>query len=194
MESLGRLYANGKGVSRDYVTAIKWFEAAIREGNSGALLALGSLYELGKGVPRDQERAEEMYSKAVSRGHFVVNLLVKQRIAAAKGDADGEFRLGSSWFGAMGLVEDIDEALRLINRAADKFHATAISTLGFMYKEGWKVPQDYIAAHKWYNIGASLGDDKAKYERDDLAKKMMPSQLADAQKLAREWMEARKKR
>ncbi|TAK06102.1 sel1 repeat family protein [bacterium] len=94
----------------------------------------------------------------------------------------------------MGLVEDIDEALRLINRAADKFHARAISTLGFMYKEGWKVPQDYVTAHKWYNIGASLGDDKAKYERDDVAKKMMPSQLADAQKLAREWMEARKKR
>ena len=64
MEDLGHLYASGKGVTKDYSTAIKWFEAAIREGNSGALLALGSLYELGKGVPRDQKKAEELYSKS----------------------------------------------------------------------------------------------------------------------------------
>ncbi len=94
----------------------------------------------------------------------------------------------------MGLVEDSDEALRLIHRAADKLHTRAISTLGYMYKEGWKVPQDYVTAHKWYNIAASLGDDKSKYERDALAKLMTSSQIAEAQKLAGEWMEARKKR
>ena len=195
MESLGRLYANGKGVSRNYAMAIRWFEAAIREGNSGALLALGSLYELGKGVPRDQKKAEELYSTAVSRGSFVATELAKERVGAAKGDADAEYRLGELWLGGgVGLVEDIDEALRLINKAADKFHPGAISALGFMYKKGWKVPQDYVMACKWYNIGAALGDGRSKHERDAIAKMMTPSQLADAQKLAREWMESRRRR
>jgi TPR repeat protein len=194
MEDLGHLYASGRGVARDYAIAIKWFEAAIRDGNLGALLALGSLYELGKGVPRDKKTAEDLYSKSLSRGYFFGIRLAKLRADAAKGDTNAEYELGQSWFGTSGLVEDIDEALRLINKAADKFHTRAILTLGFMYKQGWKVPQDYVTAHKWYNIGASLGDDKAKYERDDLAKKMTPPQLADAQKLAREWMESRAKR
>lgn len=194
MEDLGHLYAAGRGVARDYAIAVKWFEAAIREGNSGALLALGSLYELGRGVPRDKKTAEELYSKSLSRGDPDAIRLARLRADAAKGDANAEYELGKSWFGTSGLVDDIDEALRLINKAADKFHTAAILILGYMYKNGWKVPQDYVAAHKWYNVGASLGDGKAKYERDELAKKMTPSQLADAQKLAREWMEERKNR
>jgi hypothetical protein len=54
------------------------------------------------------------------------------------------------------------------------------------------LPQDYVEAHKWFNLAASA----TKYEdfhedfrkrRDDLAHKMTASQVEDAQRLAREW-------
>ena len=47
--------------------------------------------------------------------------------------------------------------------------------------------QDFIQAHKWYNLAAANGHGKAAEYRDALAKQMTPAQIAEAQKLAREW-------
>jgi hypothetical protein len=51
-----------------------------------------------------------------------------------------------------------------------------------------------VEAHKWANLAASraTGDDREKYAefRDDLVKLMTPAQIAEAQKLAREWQAA----
>ena len=53
------------------------------------------------------------------------------------------------------------------------------------------MPQDYVEAHKWLNLAAALsqGDNqKAMADtRDGLAKQMTPQQIAEAQRLAREW-------
>ena len=61
-----------------------------------------------------------------------------------------------------------------------------------MYGEGLGVPQDYAQAHMWFNLAASRhppgeGRDIAVKNRDDVAKKMTPAQISEAQKLAREW-------
>jgi uncharacterized protein len=63
-----------------------------------------------------------------------------------------------------------------------------------MYDEGRGVPQDYVQAHKWYNLAASRFPtsakefrDRAVGNRDAIAAKMTPAQIAEAQKLAREW-------
>jgi len=49
------------------------------------------------------------------------------------------------------------------------------------------VTQDYVQAHIWYNIAAALGLKIGRKSRDLLAKTMSPEQIAEAQKLAREW-------
>jgi len=49
-----------------------------------------------------------------------------------------------------------------------------------MYKLGRGVAQDYVMAHMYFNI-AGTG-------RGLIEEKMTPSQIAEAQKLAREWM------
>jgi TPR repeat protein len=192
MESLGRLYANGEGVTKNFPLALAWFQKAIDKGNDGgALTALGSMYETGKGVPKNQIRANELYKKAAALGDRSAKRLVENQPLADKGNADAQYHIAEMWLGGHGVVEDIDKALSLLNKAADSGQVQAIERLGHMYREGWKVPQDYVEAHKWYNIAASLGDDRAKYERDALTKLMTPSQIAEAQKLAREWMERR---
>ena len=83
-------------------------------------------------------------------------------------------------------------------QAADQGHAGAQYDLGVMYHSGQGVPQDDVEAHKWYNLAASragyLQQQGIAATRDALAKKMTPAQLAEAQKLAREWQAAFEKR
>jgi TPR repeat protein len=55
------------------------------------------------------------------------------------------------------------------------------------YANGAGVPQDYVLAHMWFNLAARQGYPSAEDHRDTLAKKMTPAQIAEAQRLAREW-------
>ena len=59
--------------------------------------------------------------------------------------------------------------------------------LAGFYLEGWGVPQDYVLAHMWGNLAAAQGNPIGKFIRDEVAKKMTPAQVAESQKLAREW-------
>jgi TPR repeat protein len=75
-------------------------------------------------------------------------------------------------------------------KAAGKGNVWAQSRLGEMYAEGLGVPQDYVQAHLWFNLAASQSEITPNREakaRDDLAAKMTPAQIAEAQRMAREW-------
>jgi hypothetical protein len=39
----------------------------------------------------------------------------------------------------------------------------------------------------WYNLAAAQGDKDAAKARDELTAKMTPAQIAEAQRLARQW-------
>ncbi len=63
-----------------------------------------------------------------------------------------------------------------------------------MFVDGWGVPKDYVQAHMWFNLAAARipasqteKRDKAVENRDLVAAKMTPAQIAEGQKLAREW-------
>ncbi len=58
--------------------------------------------------------------------------------------------------------------------------------LGLMYAKGQGVPEDYVQAHMWLNLTVMQGHEDAKTDRDDIAKKMTPEQIAEAERLARE--------
>ncbi len=90
--------------------------------------------------------------------------------------------------------KDYAAALAMIQPLAQKGEAWAQNTLGLMYFSGEGVPQDYVQAHKWYNLAASrfsagekIGRDKAIANRNRVAELMTPEQIAEAQKLASEW-------
>jgi TPR repeat protein len=57
-----------------------------------------------------------------------------------------------------------------------------------MYYKGEGVAQDYVMAHMYWNIAGAGGHKDAIKWRGIVEKKMTPSQIAEAQKLAREWM------
>ncbi len=70
---------------------------------------------------------------------------------------------------------------------ADQGDSNAQDNLGVLYYMGQGVPQDYVRAHMWFNLAAAGGDKVAARHRDIVAAKMTPAQIAEAQKLAREW-------
>ena len=56
-----------------------------------------------------------------------------------------------------------------------------------MYAKGQGAPQDLVSAHLWFNLAAVKGDEDAIKNRDMAASDMTRDQIAEAQKLAREW-------
>jgi len=66
--------------------------------------------------------------------------------------------------------------------------ADILFELGMMYCLGREVPQDYVTAHKWFNLAAMKGSEDAKHYRRELAMEMSPAQVAEAQRQARCWL------
>jgi TPR repeat protein len=109
------------------------------------------------------------------------------RLAAAQGHAAAQSNLGTMYVNGQGVVQDYAEAVKWYRLAAAQGHAAAQSNLGTMYVNGQGVVQDYVRAHMWFNLGAVSGKaEKATSNRDSLAAKMTPAQIAEAQKIARE--------
>ena len=91
-----------------------------------------------------------------------------------------------------GVPQDYTEAVRWYRLAAEQSNANAQYNLGIMYYYGWGVPKDYVQSHIWSNLAASRlspGErrDNAVMNRDAAAMFITPAQLAEAQRLAREW-------
>lgn len=61
--------------------------------------------------------------------------------------------------------------------------------LGLLYSTGMGVPLDYVMAHKWLNLAAQQGYEEAKRLRVELASEMTREEIAEAQRLARQWMQ-----
>jgi len=82
---------------------------------------------------------------------------------------------------------DVD-SLAQYERDARTGRTEALYNLGLAYSTGQGVVQDYVAAHKWFNLAAMRGSDVAKNWRNQIAGEMNAGQIAQAQKLAREWL------
>ena len=66
---LGSIYADGRGVTRDYSEAMKWFRRAANQGNARAQFNTGTMYEHGQGVPQDYAEAAKWHHLAADQGH-----------------------------------------------------------------------------------------------------------------------------
>jgi uncharacterized protein len=84
--------------------------------------------------------------------------------------------------------------MKWFRRAAGQGNAAAQNDLGLMYDRRQGVPQDYVQAHKWFSLAAArfpaskTGErEQAVRNRDRVAAKMTAAQIAEAQRLAREW-------
>lgn len=65
----------------------------------------------------------------------------------------------------------------------------ALFELGMLYATGRDVAADLVVAHKWFNLAAARGNHSALTHRVELAREMSAEQVAEAQRLAREWLQ-----
>lgn len=79
-----------------------------------------------------------------------------------------------------------NEIERVVRGAQTK--ADAYCNLGLIYATGKSGRIDMVAAHKWLNIAAIKGSERAVVLRADLTRKMNKADLAAALREAREWM------
>ena len=172
---LGFMYANGEDVPEDDAEAVRWWRLAAEQGDAEAQNNLGLQYNIGEGAPQDSQEAVKWF-----------------RLAAEQGHASAQYNLGLLYAsGAEGVTQDYQEAVRWYLLAAGQGHADAQFYLGRRYTKGEGVPQDYVQAHKWVNLAASrtppeMGGYRS-LVRDSLAEEMTALQIAEAQRLAREW-------
>ena len=92
------------------------------------------------------------------------------------------------------VPQDYAEAVRWYRRSAEQGTARVQFNLGLMYESGNGVAQNFVQAHKWFNLAASrLGTsdrdlrDTVVRSRDRVAARLSPTEVAEVQRLAREW-------
>jgi uncharacterized protein len=156
--------------SGDYATALRLIRPLADQGKAGAQYVLGAMYFGGLGVPQDEAEAVRW-----------------SRLAAERGDFYAPSILGFMYFNGRGVQQNYVEAARWLRVGADHGNRQSQFFLADMYSLGHGVPQDYVLAHMWSNLSAAQGEEGAIVVRNDVEKRMTPEQLAEAQKLAREW-------
>ncbi len=175
--NLGVMYHNGHGVPQDYTEAMKWYQKAAEQALADANYNLGVMHHNGEGVPQDDTEAMKWFRKAAEQGY-----------------AKAQYNLGSIYHKGESIPQDYTEALKWYKKAAEQGHADAQYLLGAMYGTGQGVPQDSVLAYMWLSLAASRfsaseGEKRgmAVLNGEIIASKMTPAQIAEAERLAREW-------
>lgn len=149
-----------------------WYHQAALAGHAEAQFNLGLIYagrRSGPGWPRDDTEAIHWFHRAAEQGH-----------------AGAQNELGERYADGYGAVKDDAEAANWWRKAAQQGHPDAQYSLGIMYQNGRGVAKDLVLAHKWISIAATTSED-ARLVLDRLQKNMTPAEVAEAQRLAREW-------
>ena len=137
------MYRFGRGVSEDYVEAVKWYRRAAEQDNAWAQASLGDMYRFGRGVPEDHVEAVRWY-----------------RLAAGQDNAGAQNGLGNMYRFGEGVPQDDAEAVRWYRLAAEQGYPFAQENLGDMYRFGDGVPRDDAEALRWYRLAAEQGGTK----------------------------------
>ena len=143
------------------------------QGDAGAQSALGVMYATGEGVPQDGAEALRWFT-----------------LAAEQGYARGQSGLGLMYARGQGVPQDNAEAERWFRLAAEQGFAGAQFNLGVMYAQGLGVPEDIVLAYMWFNLAEDRGNESALDNKDFAEQQMTREQIAEAQRLSREWIEA----
>jgi hypothetical protein len=145
------------------------------------------MYTNGEGVQQDYTEAALWYRQAAKQGY-----------------AMAQSSLGFMYNFGRGVPQDYAEAEKWYRKAAERGDSFGQSNLALMYVSGDGLPRNYVLGHMWFSLAAAHSHaDFADYGtmtdimyeaaksnaemRDRVASKMTPEQIAEAQRLAREW-------
>jgi len=142
--SLGYIYHDGEGVSKDPEKSALWTWNAAEQGHADAQYNLGIKYGEGDGVSKDPEEGARWTLKAAEQGH-----------------ADAQHNLACAYAEGIGVTQDLQESALWTRKAAEQGRADAQFDLGLMYRDGVGVTQDLQESALWTRKAAEQGDTDA---------------------------------
>lgn len=152
----------------DTVSRIDELQSAAEQGSAEDQYNLAMRYE--HALPKDHREAVRWYRMAATQRH--VGAFYRLCVLSDIG---------------RGMPQDYQEALRWCRLAADQGHGAAMFVIATYYEKARGVPKDVVQAYQWYNLAAANGHEEGAKWRDRLATNMTPTQIAQAQFLARNW-------
>lgn len=114
---------------------------------------------------------------------IIKTLALSLILFGSAGLASADYNDGMRYF----EQQEYRQALQQFRDAAKRGDPDAQYMLGRLSAAGNGTTQDFVQAHKWYNLAASRGHRHAAEARDSLAERMTSTQIARAQQAARDW-------
>lgn len=159
----------------DYEKAVEVWRVLAEQGIPVAQYRLGEMYAEGKGVAQSDTTAVQWLQRAADQGL-----------------ANAQYDLGASYAAGLGVARNDAEAAKWFRRAAEQGMVFAQLNLGLMYAAGQGVPQSNVEAMTWLQLavialppGGARSD--AAHSMQDVADKMTPEQLRQANAAAKSW-------
>lgn len=157
---------------------------AAKTGLAGMALLLSIAVSVSAGPLEDADAAYQ-------RGDYATALELLRPLAD-HGDVHAQVGLGAMYLRGVGVSQDDTKAAWFFREAAEQGDASAEANVGAMYARGRGVPQDYVKAYMWFTLAAvhyQPGAERmaALQNRNLVATQLTPMQIAEAQRLAREW-------
>src|SRR5580704_11683726 len=166
----GDIFREGRW--KDPKQLVYWWTKAAEQGDVHAQLWLGAHYEQGRqGIERDYLKALKWLS-----------------MAAKQGQTDAQVAFGQMYENGEGVRRDYGMAAYCYRKAADHTldlggAGRGANSLAELYQDGHATSQDYVFVYLWY----AYTQDKDGMQ--EVAHNMSASQLADAQRRVRKWIE-----
>lgn len=218
----GQMYYWGRGVPESRPDAAIWLRRAAEQGHPEAQVRLSLIYECGQGVRKDEAKAVEWIRRAAKQGHIQAQMFLGYRYkhgdgvpknaneavkwyrrAADRGGKEEQYRLGELLYESYRFYNDSQsqarareaEAIKWITRAADQGHPDAMFKLSNYYSLPPDGPNaNLVESYKWMMIAITYSDWYSKKNLDVRTRNMTLAQIAEAQRLAGEWLKAHRKK
>ena len=148
-----------------------WYEKAAAQGMPEAMVNLGRVYYFGDyGIRQNYPEAAKWLSQA-----------------AAKGNAWAQNTLGVMNEIGLGVKRNRATAVELFRKAAEQGDAKAQSNLGRMYARGLGAERNLALAYQWLRLSVEQNEITAQKVLDEVQPEMTPEQIAEGERLARDF-------
>ncbi|MFN7221376.1 MAG: DUF3857 domain-containing protein, partial [Burkholderiales bacterium] len=188
--ALGSLYHAGEGVTRDYATALVWFNIAAEKRDALAQNMLGVMHVNGEGVEKSEAAGLNWFRQSAEggnataahnlglyylRGTKTINQDIAQaekylNIAADRGNSDAQLLLAKMYFEGTEVKKNDSAARYFAALASMQWKPAAMVILGDFHAEGRAQKKDLEAAKWWYQLASQMGNADAQARLAQLKK------------------------
>jgi len=174
---LGRMYENAEGVIQSIPDAVYWYRLAAAQGDLASQERLGLIYFIKPPAPVSfttdapssaaspalDDTLAQFFPHGVAVHQDFVEAAKWNRLAAERGSAESQARLGHQFALGLGVPSDPAQAEHWFAAAATQSHVEGRLGLGLLYAGHYDTPPDLTRAAHWLNVAADAGNPVAQY-------------------------------